>query len=100
MSKLKSCPFCGGKAEIENLHHGENEGGSYVYCTECLASSNIEFGFKENFVSNWNRRVDKNEALERLIGSIQYVLLNRKGNQVRLEYALDDLYDDLRAYLK
>lgn len=100
MSELKNCPFCGGPAEIENLHHGENEGGSYVYCTQCLASSNLEFGSKENFVSNWNRRIDKSKELERLIDAIQYVLLNRNGNQTRLEYALDDLSDDLRAFLK
>ena len=100
MTELKNCPFCDGPAKIENVDHGPNKGGSYVYCTQCLASSNLEFGFKANFVSNWNRRVDKSKELERLIDAIQYVLLNRNGNQTRLEYALDDLSDDLRAYLK
>jgi len=54
--KLKPCPFCGGEAEILNLDDGENAGGSCISCTRCLASSNVEFGRKENFVSNWNRR--------------------------------------------
>ena len=55
--ELKPCPFCGGMAEIVEIDEGENAGGSCVCCTTCLASSNVEFGFKENFISNWNRRV-------------------------------------------
>lgn len=54
--ELKPCPFCGGDAEIVNIEEGENAGGSCVCCTRCMASSNVEFEFKENFVSNWNRR--------------------------------------------
>lgn len=56
MVELKPCPFCGGPAEIVHIDEGENEGGSCVCCTRCFASSNVEFGFKENFLSNWNRR--------------------------------------------
>ena len=55
--ELKPCPFCGGLAEIVEIDEGENAGGSCVCCTTCLASSKVEFGFKENFISNWNRRV-------------------------------------------
>ena len=55
--ELKPCPFCGGMAEIVEIDEGENAGGSCVCCTTCLASSKVEFGFKENFISNWNRRV-------------------------------------------
>lgn len=54
--KLASCPFCGGEAEVIHIADGENAGGSCVSCTRCNASSNVEFGFKENFISNWNRR--------------------------------------------
>lgn len=54
--KLKSCPFCGGKAIVINIEEGENQGGSCVCCEVCQASSNVEFGFKENFVDNWNKR--------------------------------------------
>ena len=59
---LLPCPFCGGKAERIDIDDGDNAGGSCVHCTQCDASSNVEFEFKENFVSNWNRRVG-NDAL-------------------------------------
>lgn len=68
--KLKACPFCGGEAERVDIEDGENIGGSFVHCTECDASGNIEFGFKENFISNWNRRHQEQEAsseFERLL---------------------------------
>lgn len=58
VAELRECPFCGGEAEIVNIEEGENVGGSCVCCTRCLASSNVEFEFKENFVDNWNRRSD------------------------------------------
>lgn len=54
--ELMPCPFCGGEAEVIDIAEGENEGGSCVSCTVCQASSNLEFGRKENFRSNWNRR--------------------------------------------
>ncbi|MHB8284369.1 MAG: hypothetical protein ACYDD1_06805 [Caulobacteraceae bacterium] len=54
---LEACPFCGGEAERIDIEDGENAGGSCISCKTCQASSNVEFGFKENFVSNWNRRV-------------------------------------------
>lgn len=59
VAELLPCPFCGGKAEIINIEEGENAGGSCVCCTKCNASGNVEFGFKENFISNWNRRLAK-----------------------------------------
>lgn len=58
MPELLPCPFCGGPAEIVEINEGENAGGSCVCCTTCLASGNIEFEFKENYVANWNRRAD------------------------------------------
>lgn len=60
--KLLPCPFCGGKAERLDLTEGENAGGSCICCTVCHASSNLEFGYKENFVSNWNRRTPQTRA--------------------------------------
>lgn len=54
--KLEPCPFCGEQAERVDIDEGENAGGSCICCTVCQASGNIEFGRKENFVSNWNRR--------------------------------------------
>lgn len=56
MEDLKACPFCGGKAERIDIEDGDNAGGSCVACSRCNASGNVEFEFKENFISNWNRR--------------------------------------------
>ncbi|MDC7806388.1 Lar family restriction alleviation protein [Luteimonas sp BLCC-B24] len=57
-AELKPCPFCGGKAERIDFGpgDGENEGGSCIACTQCESSGPVEFGYKENFVSNWNTR--------------------------------------------
>ncbi len=56
LEALKPCPFCGGEAERVDIEDGNNAGGSFIHCTVCDASGNVEFEFKENFVSNWNRR--------------------------------------------
>lgn len=61
---LELCPFCGGDAEIIEIHEGENAGGSCVQCKRCMASSNVEFERKENFVSNWNRRAHLSRTAE------------------------------------
>lgn len=58
MTKLLPCPFCGGRAERIDIEAGENAGGSCVCCTVCEASGSVEFGRKENFVANWNRRAN------------------------------------------
>lgn len=56
--ELRPCPFCGGEAERIDFGPGagENEGGSCIACKRCQASGPVEFGFKENFIANWNRR--------------------------------------------
>jgi hypothetical protein len=66
LEELLPCPFCGADAERIDIEEGENAGGSCIACTRCMASSNVEFEFKENFVSNWNSRVDSDRirALE------------------------------------
>lgn len=70
---LKACAFCGGRAERVDIADGENAGGSCVCCTQCLASSNVEFGFKENFISNWNRRAAGDE-ITRLRFALEWAL--------------------------
>jgi Lar family restriction alleviation protein len=58
IEELRPCPFCGGEAEIIHLYDGDNEGGSCVQCKKCFSSGNVEFDFKENFIKNWNRRMN------------------------------------------
>jgi len=55
---LLPCPFCGAVAEQLDFDDGENIGGSCISCTRCGASGHVEFGFKENFVSQWNTRIN------------------------------------------
>lgn len=58
--ELLPCPFCGGGAERQALPDDEFGNGSayLIACKRCLASSHVEFGYKENLVSAWNRRAD------------------------------------------
>nr|DAP09449.1 MAG TPA: restriction alleviation protein [Caudoviricetes sp.] len=78
MEELKSCPFCGGKAEIREYGNGHNGNGVFVAnyevgCNEC----NIKFCFESRFflengqptfiqngyekcVEAWNRREGTN----------------------------------------
>lgn len=79
--ELKPCPFCGGMAEIVEIDEGENAGGSCVCCTTCLASSKVDFGFKENFISNWNRRV-QTLAPDAGIAAAAQVLLDACPNPI------------------
>lgn len=56
---LMPCPFCGGKAHQLTIEQDDDPhfGGDVITCTECGASSHVEFGFKENLKSAWNSRV-------------------------------------------
>lgn len=61
MDKLKPCPFCGGKAELE--HSGDRPAFSYIRCTNCcLKSPGIMISFSkssdEEAIANWNRRAN------------------------------------------
>lgn len=61
---LLPCPFCGGKPVRQDIEYDTmgavpddpNYGGSFIECDDCGACSRLEFGFKENLVSSWNRR--------------------------------------------
>lgn len=77
---LLPCPFCGAAAERIDIEDGENAGGSCISCTVCQASSNVEFEFKENFVSNWNRRAivregdeADREMIEEISATLSYI---------------------------
>jgi Lar family restriction alleviation protein len=56
MSELKSCPFCGGGAEITEAPDWVYYGGAYmVVCTTCRAQSPDSRTIPEA-IAAWNRR--------------------------------------------
>lgn len=64
---LKSCPFCGGKAELKEAHYLESERPySYVHCVNeecalCHHTAHYSGGSEEKnsaeAVSAWNQRL-------------------------------------------
>lgn len=63
--RLKPCPFCGGAAEMGQVRSesGEdpNEGGYFVACIACDASTGLRFACGEDprqlLIEQWNRRI-------------------------------------------
>lgn len=107
---LLPCPFCGGAAVRVDIESGENSGGSCIACTKCQASSNVEFEFKENFVSKWNTRAtlspmglleEVRDALESLPDDIEIfrsLCAAGKSNRAKM-LAVDSLLQPARALL-
>ena len=96
---LAPCPFCGAPSEIVHIDEGELAGGSCVTCTRCLACSNVEFEFKENFVSNWNRRAteaDLRAEVERL-RALAGTAIDQWESFVESDYAGTGMYDGMIA---
>ena len=61
MEELKSCPFCGGEAEI--VDNGETRSNKYYFVdvscknTNCRGyTSCLEFKTKQKAIEAWNRR--------------------------------------------
>ncbi len=70
-TELKPCPFCGGKAKLNNraecCGHGCFVELHYVACTNCKASGAVADSFLDNgddetlktlAIKRWNRRAD------------------------------------------
>lgn len=57
---LLPCPFCGGKAELQEATEPGNEGGYFVGCLGCEACTRLWFPIKDSVerqvVEAWNRR--------------------------------------------
>lgn len=51
--KIKPCPFCGGKADVDV----GNYGGLVCYCKKCF-SQGKQCNTKEEAIEWWNRRAD------------------------------------------
>lgn len=89
MTGLLDCPFCGGKAErVDNgptkaevqhaISWGEDvdDGGSFIHCVDCDASTSLVFGRRESLSSLWNRRAYlKRESLARHLAAIDGIRL-------------------------
>ena len=52
--KLKPCPFCGGKAEINT---NENRSMLHVACSLCLVRTDDYYSeYRDYAIQDWNRR--------------------------------------------
>lgn len=52
VTELKPCPFCGGKAELIDLGHGE----CFIKCHRgCVEQSHV-YKAKSSAINAWNRR--------------------------------------------
>ncbi|MDR5006637.1 Lar family restriction alleviation protein [Citrobacter sedlakii] len=101
------CPFCGGKAHQLTIEQDDDPhfGGDVITCTECGASSHVEFGFKENLKSAWNSRAAMLHGAGPVSNSDELPLDYLQGQKDGLEWAAqlaeanhpqtgDWLYDD------
>lgn len=61
-AELLPCPFCGERADYDEVMAGESRGGWFIVCSnrECMASTNLVFPLKEDvrgvLAEKWNRR--------------------------------------------
>lgn len=60
--KLKPCPFCGGKADVDSYY---SNNGFFdeptkiykVFCQDCLCQTDEEY-IKDKAIESWNRRTN------------------------------------------
>lgn len=109
MSDLLPCPFCGGEAKRgdngptkEQLANGLSwggdfdDGGSFIECQSCHASTALHFDRKENLVSDWNRRAHfKRNSLARHLAALDGITLQG----IRSTVGPADDADNWREYL-
>lgn len=67
MTKLKTCPFCGGMALINDDPYAvedteERYWAFNIVCSKCCAASGLHASI-EMAIEAWNRRVDNDLAL-------------------------------------
>ena len=58
MNILKPCPFCGGKADFEEIERYYSDISWTVMCTQCGASIGVHSVDKIDVVEVWNRRAE------------------------------------------
>lgn len=98
---LLDCPFCGGeaervdngptKAELQNaLSWGGDvdDGGLFIRCKSCDASTALHFDRKENLLSSWNRRAFlKRRQLAVHLAALDSIALREMSSTVALGQA-------------
>ena len=65
MEDLKRCPFCNGKAYLDQNTYVTEEGEEYnssTYSVNCCNCDCTLEGDEKEVVSNWNRRVNLKES--------------------------------------
>lgn len=55
--ELKSCPFCGSKAEIEYYNPASGFGSFSVECNKCRTASG-SYTHEHQVIEAWNRRLE------------------------------------------
>ena len=78
MSELKSCPFCGGSAEVG---HTFSDTMIFIECCECGAASDTEITDIEKAIQAWNTRYSEPRITE-------------------LENALNEAADDIEHFME
>lgn len=56
MTDLKTCPFCGGKAKLEEYTLIGNDYRYFIFCTECANRTQIQYN-KMDTIACWNKRI-------------------------------------------
>ena len=51
--KLKTCPFCGGEAELKTANDGWR-----VRCTKCTCNIVVFSKYSKNVIEKWNTRTE------------------------------------------
>ncbi len=55
--ELLPCPFCGGKPERKE----SSDGGRYISCRHCNASTALHYDRAENLDAAWNNRFNSSQ---------------------------------------
>lgn len=60
MTKLKKCPFCGGKAEMSEIDQFND---CEILCTKCFCGTSL--GKQDETILRWNSRMDERLRVRR-----------------------------------
>lgn len=62
---LKPCPFCGGRAEMQEAYHSMLSNEYFVKCKRCKAESGRYYKGTYGAAKAWNRRFDNESNNQR-----------------------------------